>query len=87
MPRILDPSLVPADGRAALDISYLEVLPDDAIPVIVQALPHLRAPDQAAVRRILDERRRTLASDSRYAGLAAWNLGRERARDALRRLP
>ncbi len=39
--RVLDPTLVPADGHAGLDRDYLAVLPDDAIPVVVAALPQL----------------------------------------------
>ena len=37
--RVLDPSLVPPDGHSGLDAEYLAVLPDDAIPVMVEALP------------------------------------------------
>ena len=37
--RVIDPSLVPPGGHASLDADYLGVLPDDAIPAIVAALP------------------------------------------------
>ena len=43
--RVIDPSLVPPDGHAGLDADYLRVLPDDAIPVLVAALPRLPEPD------------------------------------------
>ena len=39
--RIIDPRLVPPDGQAALDADYLGVLPDDAVPALVAALPRL----------------------------------------------
>ena len=81
--RVIDPSLVPPDGEVALDADYLGVLPDDAIPALVAALPRLpeaeAALDPAPARRAANR-----------AGCApgvrrpfAWNLGRERARDAL----
>jgi hypothetical protein len=85
--RVIDPSLVPPDGKAALDADYLAVLPDDAIPAIVDALPRLPASDAAALRPLLDGRRDQLASDPAFASPFAWNLGRERAREALDTLP
>jgi hypothetical protein len=81
--RVLDPSLVPADGHAGLDLEYLSVLPDDAIPVVVAALPMLPEPDASAIRSYLEERRVELAVDPAYRSPWAWNLGRERAREAL----
>ena len=85
--RVIDPSLVPPDGHAGLDAGYLGILPDDAIPILVQALPELPAPERDEVRRLLRERRLELATDPAFASPAAWNLGRERARDALSTLP
>ena len=85
--RVIDPSLVPADGWVGLDTEYLRQLPDDAVPVLVDALPRLPAADQAAVRQLLEERRLELADDPEVAGPAAWNLGRERAKAALSTLP
>ncbi len=84
--RIIDPSLVPPDGRAALDADYLEVLPADAIPAIVEALPRLPAAEASRLRALLLERRVELATDPAYASPFAWNLGIERARDALDRV-
>lgn len=81
--RVLDPSLVPDGGHTGLDLDYLSVLPDDAIPVVVAALPGLPEPDASIIRTFLEERRVELAVDPAYHGLAAWNLGRERARAAL----
>jgi len=85
--RVIDPSLVPADGHAGLDSVYLEVLPDDAVPVLVGALPALPAPERRDVLRLLETRKTELASDPAFASPAAWNLGRERAREALSTLP
>jgi peptidoglycan/LPS O-acetylase OafA/YrhL len=42
--RVLDPSLVPEDGSARLDTEYFSALGDDAIPVLVEALPALPEP-------------------------------------------
>jgi Domain of unknown function (DUF4173) len=81
--RALDPSLVPADGHTGLDLEYLSVLPDDAIPVVVAALPMLPEPDRSAIESFLEARRVELAVDPAYQGPWAWNLGRERARAAL----
>ncbi len=85
--RVLGPSLVPPDGQADLDRAYLSVLPDDAIPIVVAALPALSEADRGAITWFLDQRRAELATVSTYLGLAAWNLGRERARAALETMP
>ncbi|HEX6868574.1 MAG TPA: DUF4173 domain-containing protein [Candidatus Limnocylindrales bacterium] len=85
--RILDPGLVPPDGHAALDAAYLGVLPDDAVPVLVAALPRLPEEEGRVIRAQLEERRAQLRSDPAYTSPAAWNLGRERAREALATLP
>lgn len=85
--RVIDPTLVPPDGWVGLDTDYLRSLPDDAVPVLVEALPQLPADDQRAVRRHLEERRDELAGDPATSSPAAWNLGRERARAALSTLP
>jgi hypothetical protein len=85
--RVIDPSLVPADGQASLDADYLEVLPDDAIPALVAALPALPEADAGRVRRLLYPRRFELENQRAYTSPFAWNLGRERARAALATLP
>jgi hypothetical protein len=85
--RIIDPTLVPPDGHAGVDATYLVVLPDDAIPVLVRALPALAEPERARVLDVLRERRLALSTDPAFASPAAWNLGREAARDALSTLP
>jgi hypothetical protein len=85
--RVIDPSLVPPDGEASLDADYLAVLSDDAIPAMVAALPRLPAAEADRLRPMLEQRRAELASDPAYQGPFAWNLGRERAREALATLP
>jgi Domain of unknown function (DUF4173) len=85
--RIIDPSLVPPDGEAELDAAYLAVLPDDAVPVLAAALPHLSGADARRVKWLLQDRRRELAREPAYATPFSWNLGRERARDALTTVP
>jgi len=80
--RVLDPSLVPADGKSGLDVTYATRLGDDAIPDLVAALPALQPADRAELSRRLLERRAALARPE-ATGWPAWNLGRERAREAL----
>jgi hypothetical protein len=81
--RVIDPSLVPPDGEVSLDADYLGVLPDDAIPALVTALPRLPTYEAGRIRDLLAERRDGLATLPAYAGPFAWNLGRERAAQAL----
>lgn len=81
--RVIDPSLVPPDGEVALDSDYLGVLPDDAIPALVAALPHLPEFEAGRIRDLLVERRIELDALPAFDGPFAWNLGRERAREAL----
>ena len=85
--RVLDPSLVPPDGEISLDADYLAVLPDDAIPALVEALPALPPAEGSRVLQLLKARRTDLAHQAAYTSPFAWNLGRERARAALATLP
>jgi Domain of unknown function (DUF4153) len=84
--RVIDPSLVPPDGEATLDADYLAVLPDDAIPTIVAALPRLPTDDADRLRELLRQRREELQRDPALASPFAWNLGRERAKETLQGL-
>jgi hypothetical protein len=84
--RLLDPSLVPVDGRSGLDLRYAGLLGDDAVPALVAALPALSGEPRTDLLRILDERGQALA-DRSTAGWPSWNLGREMARQALAGLP
>jgi hypothetical protein len=85
--RVIEPGLVPPDGEATLDADYLAILPDDAIPVLVAALPHLPARDAERIHASLLQRQAELAEEPAYASAFAWNLGRERAKEALATLP
>lgn len=84
--RLLDPSLVPADGRTGLDLRYARLLGDDAVPALVGAAPALSGSARADLLAILEERKQAL-SDASIAGWPSWNLGRDRAREALAGLP
>ena len=80
--RLLDPALVPPDGRQGLDIWYMLTLDDDAVPALVKGLPALTAEDRAAVTDQLSYRWDLL----QLPELTAWpalNLAREEARRAL----
>jgi hypothetical protein len=85
--RVIDPTLVPPDSEVSLDADYLGVLPDDAIPALVAALPSLPVQERERVMRLLYQRRFELSGEAAYTSPFAWNLGRERARDALATLP
>jgi len=84
--RLLDPSLVPPDGRTGLDLRYARLLGDDAVPALVTALPALAGEDRAEILAVLAARKADLA-DASTTGWPSWNLGRERAREALATLP
>ena len=85
--RVVDPSLVAPGGHAGLDAGYLGVLPDDAVPVLVAALPGLPARERTEVLALLQMKKVVLATDPAFASPVSWNLGRERARAALATLP
>jgi hypothetical protein len=85
--RVIDPTLVAPGGHAGLDAEYLGILPDDAVPVLVAALPGLPARERTEVLALLRTKRTVLAADPAFASPASWNLGRERARAALATLP
>jgi hypothetical protein len=80
--RLLDPSLVPPDGRHGLDLFYAITLGDDAVPALIAALPALPAEDRAWLMLRLEARWQELNRPEATA-LPAWNLARERARAGL----
>ncbi|HKB28051.1 MAG TPA: DUF4173 domain-containing protein [Candidatus Limnocylindrales bacterium] len=84
--RALDPSLVPAEGHSGFDAEYLGALGDDAVPLVIDALPRLDPASQVALRPALEARRTELRQDAGGAAWQAWNLSRERARVALETL-
>ena len=84
--RVLNPALVPPDGQTGLDVGYAAELGDDAVPALVRVLPALAPPDRADLLARLRDRARDLAP-AESTSWPSWNLGRERAREALRNLP
>ena len=84
--RVLDPSLVPPDGKSGLDVTYATRLGDDAVPALVTALPALDPAYRSALLRQLQSRRDALGA-AETVGWPSWNLGRELARQALVALP
>jgi hypothetical protein len=80
--RLLNPALVPPDGRRGLDLDYALWLGDDAVPALVAALPALGAADRETLMAWLETRWIQLGSPE-HAGWPAWNLGRQRATEAL----
>jgi hypothetical protein len=83
--RALHPELVPADGKVGLDASYLGRLGDDAVPVLLDALPSLPDADRERLRDALWWR--VGASRSRGSEVDGWpsyNVARDRARLLLR---
>jgi hypothetical protein len=85
--RLTGAELVPPNGYDDLDVPYLGVLPDDAIPALVAALPSLPPDEAQHLRLSLLARRGRLATDPAFSSPFAWNLGRERAKAALETLP
>ncbi len=85
--RGLDATLVPDGGYDGIDTGYLGALGDDAVPVMVEALPQLDDPLRTQVLIQLEARRAELTGDPGWTSPAAWNLARERARAALANLP
>ncbi len=82
--RAISPSLVPAGGRTGLDAAYLYELGDEAVVPIVEAWDRLGAAERVALEAALWERGDRLDNDPTLRGWPAWNLTRERAREALR---
>ena len=82
--RVIDPSLVPPDGHAGIDAAYLAMLSDDAVPVIVAALPSLPMPERRQVQALLEARLLELATDprsrARLPGTSAANRRGRRSR-------
>jgi hypothetical protein len=62
-------------------------LGDDAVPDLVAALALVPAPEGSTLLDQLHLRREELERDTASQGPLSWNLARERAREALARLP
>lgn len=81
--RVLEPSLVPANGRSGLDERYAVTLGDDAVPALLDALPALNADEADYLHDELRFRLSQLRADTGLSAWQAWNSGRAAARDAL----
>jgi len=81
--RVLDPRLVPPNGRSGLDESYVLSLGDDAIPPLVGVLPHLEDEQAQYLSDRLAGRLNVLRTDAGLNAWQAWNAGRSAAREAL----
>ena len=81
--RVIDPSLVPADGSSGFDELYATSLGDDAVPALVRALPAIGDGDGTYLADALGWRLRELRTDEGLDAWQAWNAGRAAARDAL----
>lgn len=81
--RVLDPALVPSRGSSGLDTAYVASLGDDAVPALIQALPHLDGNEAGWLAQQLAFRREELQLEPGLNAWQAWNAGREAARDAL----
>lgn len=86
--RVLDPALVPEGGYSGFDVSYAISLGDDAVPQLVAAISALPTSVRNDALVALRERRRSLEAQAETGSAwQAWNLSRERAREALGSLP
>jgi hypothetical protein len=81
--RVIDPSLVPANGQSGLDVDYAVSLGDDAVPALIRALPALDAVDRDQLAQQLGFRLLALRGDPALDAWQAWNAGRTVARGAL----
>ena len=79
--RVLDPTSLPEDAERGLDVWYLSMLGDGAMPLLVEALPSLPEADRIALGRQL--RRGVEWRGRPEQPWQSWNLDRERARRAL----
>jgi len=80
--RAIDPSLVAPGGETGLDARYLGTLGDDAVPVMIQAVPYVSGLDRSFLEAQIRGRAHALAAPE-VTAWPAWNLARERARVAL----
>jgi Domain of unknown function (DUF4153) len=81
--RAIDPALVPSGGRTGLDADYLTSLGDEAVPAVVAAYDRLGSEDRRRLTPFLQARAGALGADPSLTGWPAWNLARQRAREAL----
>jgi two-component system sensor histidine kinase BaeS len=80
--RAIDPSLVAPDGQTGLDAWYLVSLGDDAVPAMVAAIPYVDMHGLPVLDLQIRDRDQALRQ-SDVTAWPAWNLARERAREAI----
>jgi Domain of unknown function (DUF4153) len=80
--RLLDPALVPPDGRQGIDLRYAMSLDHDADPALVAALRAVDPGDRDWLMINLHARWADLGRPE-HTGWPAWNLARQRAAEAL----
>jgi hypothetical protein len=80
--RAIDPSLVAPGGQTGLDAWYLVSLGDDAVPIMVEAVPYVDRQDLPVLDQQLRDRDQALRQ-SDVSAWPAWNLARQRAREAI----
>ena len=85
--RVVHPVLVPPDGHSGFDAEYGLSLGDDTIPALVAVVDNLPPLERQQAVESLRVRKRLLDADSTTRSPFAWNLARERAREALANLP
>ncbi len=81
--RTLDPSLVPPGGSTGFDVDYGLALGEDTIAPLAAVLDRLPPAERAATLRELLRWQRAFELDEGAKSPLAWNLSRERARQAL----
>ena len=80
--RAVDPSLVAVGGQSGLDARYLVSLGDDAVPVMIDALPYADASERPLLVDEINARAQALLGPD-VTVWPAWNLARQRAREAI----
>jgi hypothetical protein len=80
--RAIDPSMVAPVGQTGLDAWYLASLGDDAIPIMVEAVRYVDTNNVPVLDRQIRDRDQALRQ-SEVTAWPAWNLARQRAREAI----
>jgi hypothetical protein len=81
--RAIDPSLVPPGGRSGLDVNYLWSLGDEAVPLLVAAVPQLPVELRTQVEFALRDQADYLRYRAKDEGWQSFNLARSRALQSL----
>ncbi len=85
--RTLDASLVPEAGSTGFDVAYGLTLGEDTIAPLAAVLDRLPPAERQETLRELRAWKRAFELDERARSPLAWNVTRERARQALANLP